>query len=104
MDWDTTLELIFEFAKSISIKLLVSGIYTVIGLRIIKRIKKWIKTSSKFSKTDDGARSFLAALASAFAAIGLAMQGALSNFASGVMILHPKRGWLNMATVQCCTA
>lgn len=115
MNWDAVLKSVLAFVKSFGIKLLLSGLYVVIGLRIIKWIKKWIKNSQKLDKIEDGVRSFIAsvagallyivlfitvavilgipttsfvaALASVFAAIGLAMQGTLSNFAGGVMIM-----------------
>ena len=115
MDWNAMLSVIIETAKTLGVKLLLSGLYVVIGFRLIKWLKKWIRTSKKLDKIEDGARSFLAsvsaallyivlfitvavilgipttsfvaAIASVFAAIGLAMQGTLSNFAGGVMIL-----------------
>lgn len=115
MDWNEIWNVILEFLKTFGIKILISGICVIVGIKLIKWLKKWIKTSPKFSKVEDGARSFIAslvvvllyivlfitvamilgipttsfiaALASVFAAIGLAMQGSLSNFAGGVMIL-----------------
>ena len=115
MNWDAVLKTILEFVTAFGIKLLLAGVYTIVGLRIIKWFKNWIKKSHKLDKIEEGARSFLAAmasvilyivlfitvavilgipttsfiaaLASLFAAIGLAMQGTLSNFAGGVMIM-----------------
>ena len=115
MDWEKILKIVLKFLATVGVKALLSLIYIIVGIRIIKWVSKIIKTSGKFSKLEDGARSFLAgvasalmyivlfitvavtlgipttsfvaALASVFAAIGLAMQGTLSNFAGGVMIL-----------------
>jgi len=115
MDWNAILSVIIETAKTLGVKLLLSGIYVIIGFRLIKWLKKWLKTSKRLDMIEEGARSFLAsvsavllyivlfitvavilgipttsfvaAIASVFAAIGLAMQGTLSNFAGGVMIL-----------------
>ncbi len=106
---------LIQLASTFGVNLVISIAIAVIGFKIIKTLKKWIKTSHKLDKIDSGVRSFLggivsislyvvlfilvatrlgipttsfiAALASGFAAIGLAMQGALSNFAGGIMIL-----------------
>lgn len=109
--WDSLIELGVSFGS----KLIAAILVLVIGANLIKWIKKWIKTSKKLDRIDDGVRSFLrsfcgialyvvlfitiammlgipttsfiTALASCGVAIGLAMQGSLSNFAGGLMIL-----------------
>jgi len=113
--WNKLLDILIELGCSFGVKLISSLIILVIGLKLIKWLKKWIRTSPRIEKLDDSVRSFLAsftgvalyivlfitvamilgipttsfiaALASCFAAIGLAMQGSLSNFAGGIMIL-----------------
>ena len=115
MDWDVFLHKIIDFATSWALKLVVALIILVIGVKLIKKLKRWIKDSPKLDKLDVGLRSFLASfsnillyimlvitlasilgipatsfitlLASCGVAIGLALQGALSNFAGGLMLL-----------------
>lgn len=105
----------FDLISSIGIKLICSIIIFIIGVKLIKWLSRIIKTSKKLDNIESGVRtflssfvvvvlyivlfitiamiigipttSFIAALASAFAAIGLALQGTLSNFAGGIMIL-----------------
>ncbi len=119
MNWQSVLNTIIHFASTFGIKLLCAVVLFLLGVRLIRILKNWIKTSDRLDRIDPGVRSFLssfsvialyvvlfitvamilgipttsfiAALASCFAAIGLAMQGALSNFAGGIMILlfHP---------------
>lgn len=115
MTIDKLWDFLFELISTLGVKILSTIIIIIVGFKLIKWLKKWIKTSNKLDKIDDGIRSFIgsfvgvvlyivlfvtiatrlgiptasfvAALASGFAAIGLAMQGALSNFAGGMMIL-----------------
>ena len=115
MDWEKLLQYLLEFATSWGIKLLAALVLLVIGLKLIKKFNKWIKSSQKLDKLDVGLRSFLASfsnillyiiliitiasvlgipatsfitiLASCGVAIGLALQGSLSNFAGGLMLL-----------------
>ena len=115
MDFEKLLEFLIELGISLGGKLIASFIILIVGMKIIKWLKKWIKTSAKLEKVDMGLRSFLAsfasvalyavlfitvamtlgipttsfitALASCGVAIGLALQGTLSNFAGGLMIL-----------------
>ena len=115
MDWEKLLQYLLEFATSWGIKLLAALVLLVIGLRLIKRLNKFIKNSNKLDKLDKGLRTFLASfanillyiiliitiasvlgipatsfitlLASCGVAIGLALQGSLSNFAGGLMLL-----------------
>ena len=118
MDWNKLLQKLLEFAASWGIKLLVALILLGIGLKLIRRFKKFIRTSPKLDKLDPGLRAFLASfanialyvvliitiasvlgipatsfitiLASCGVAIGLALQGSLSNFAGGLMLLFFK--------------
>ncbi len=109
------IEKLVEFATTSGFKVISVIILVIIGLKVIKWIKKWIRTSSKLDKIDTSLRSFavsfvsvllysvlfvtvlmilgvpatsfVAVLTTCAAAIGLALQGALSNFAGGIMIL-----------------
>lgn len=115
MDWQKVADFFMELGKSLGTRLLGALLLLIIGLRLIKWVKKKIRNSPKVIKLEDGvesfltsfisitmyvslfvsvalvmgvpATSFLAVLASCGVAIGLAMQGALSNFAGGIMIL-----------------
>ena len=106
---------IVEILTTVGLKLIYALVTLFIGLKLIKWLKKRIPGFPFMAKLDAGLRSFLtstlafvlyallfisvamilgipttsfiAALASALAAIGLAMQGSLSNFAGGLMIL-----------------
>ena len=108
-------EKLVEFATTSGFKVLSVVILVIIGLKAIKWIKKWIRTSPRLDKIDTSLRSFavsfvsvllysvlfvtvlmilgvpatsfVAVLTTCAAAIGLALQGALSNFAGGIMIL-----------------
>jgi len=105
----------FDLVTSVGMKLLIAVLIFVVGFFIIKAIVKFVKKSPKLEKMDSGVRSFTASflsialyivlfvtiaavvgipiaslltvLASCGVAIGLALQGALSNFAGGIMIL-----------------
>lgn len=109
--WDTLIEL----SASVGLKILLAIAVLVIGLLLIKYLVKFIVKSKGFNKIDKTVQTFIksalsitmkilliisvigilgvpltsiiAVLASAGLAIGLALQGALSNFASGIMIL-----------------
>ncbi len=115
MTWEEFLEKLIKLVTSFGIKLLGAILVLVIALKIIGSIKKWIKKSPKLDKVDPGVRtfmysfvsiglyvvlviivagmigipatSFITLLASCGVAIGLALQGSLSNFAGGLMIL-----------------
>lgn len=115
MNWETIWNYVFEFLTTWGIKLLVAIILLVVGLKLIKALTKWLKNSPKLDRIDTSLRSFLCSfskialyfvliivitsvlgvpatsfitiLASCGVAIGLALQGALSNFAGGIMIL-----------------
>ncbi len=109
LDW------LFELATSLGLKILIGLLILSVGMFLIKIANKFIKSSKKLDKIDLSLRSFLASfvsislyillfitlamaigipvtsfltvLASCGVAIGLALQGALSNFAGGLMIL-----------------
>ncbi|MBQ8000922.1 MAG: mechanosensitive ion channel [Ruminococcus sp.] len=113
--WTNLLKFGTEFLTSWGIKLLVAIVVLVVGIKLVKVFVKFIKTSKKLDKLDDSLRSFLGSfssimlyfvliitvamilgvpatsfitiLASCGVAIGLALQGSLSNFAGGLMIL-----------------
>lgn len=115
MNWEKILEYLMEFATSWGIKLLAAIIILIVGVKLINALVKWIKKSPKLDKVDSSLRSFLSSfskialylvlvitiamilgvpatsfitiLASCGVAIGLALQGSLSNFAGGIMIL-----------------
>ena len=115
MDWDAFLHFLLEMVTSFGLKLIGALVVLVVGLKLIKWIRKFLLNSNKLSKLDDGIRTFMASfagialyillfitvamvlgvpttsfitvLASCGVAIGLALQGSLSNFAGGIMIL-----------------
>ncbi len=115
MDWQAFFNFLVEAVTSFGIKLLCAIVILFVGFKLIKWIKKFLLTSPKLAKLDDGLRSFLSSfsgialyavlfvtvamilgvpvtsfitvLASCGVAIGLALQGSLSNFAGGIMIL-----------------
>lgn len=109
------IDFLWELCTSVGIKLLYAAIVLVIGLKLCKFIPKLIAKSKLFKKMEDTLKafllsfisiilyaivivsvaiilgvpttSFLTILTSAGVAIGLALQGSLSNFAGGIMIL-----------------
>ena len=115
MDWKQILTSLFEFLTSWGIKLLGALVILAVGTKIIRSFVKWIRKSPKLDNLDKSLRTFLASfcnivlfillvititsilgipatsfitiLASCGVAIGLALQGSLSNFAGGLMIL-----------------
>lgn len=106
---------IISFATSAGIKIIISLLIIVIGFRIIKVLVKSIENSKILEKLDASFKSFtvsflsialkiillitvasylgvpmtslITVLGSAAVAIGLALQGSLSNIASGIMIV-----------------
>lgn len=106
---------LLEKAFDLGIQLIIALIVLFIGFKIIKKIEKDLKKEHKMSKIDASVKSFLISLisislklllfvvaasivgipttsfitilGSASIAIGLALQGGLSNLAGGVMIL-----------------
>ena len=115
MNLELFFEALLELFTTIGLKLLYAILILIIGLKLIKWLKKRLPDFSFMQKLVAGLRSFMcsttafllyallfisvamimgipttsfiAALASCLAAIGLAMQGSLSNFAGGLMIL-----------------
>ena len=118
MSWKTFLNLLVQYATSFGVKLLCALFVFALGLKLTGWISKLIRTSPKLDKLDVSLRSFLTSfvkiilyvvlvitvamilgvpvtsfitiLASCGVAIGLALQGSLSNFAGGLMILFFK--------------
>lgn len=115
MNFEALFDTLLELAATIGLKILYAIAVLFVGLKLIKWLKKRLPALPFMSHLDAGLRSFLsstlaivlyallfisvamimgipttsfiAALASCLAAIGLAMQGSLSNFAGGLMIL-----------------
>ncbi len=109
--WDKILSVVVPIAG----KIVLAAVVLIVGHIIIKGIKKLLHNNKGLQKIDSTIRSFLlsfinaalyciliisviailgipmasivAVLASAGLAIGLALQGALSNFAGGIMII-----------------
>ena len=118
MSWQSFLATVTQFLTSFGIKLLGAIFLFVVGVKCIGWISKALRTSPKLDKLDVSLRSFLSSfskillyilliitvamilgvpatsfitiLASCGVAIGLALQGSLSNFAGGLMILFFK--------------
>ena len=115
MSWQKIGDFLWDLGASLGTRILGALIILGIGLKLIKWVKRKLKNSPKVVKLEDGvesfltsfvsitlyallfvtialmmgvpATSFLTVLASCGVAVGLAMQGALSNFAGGIMIL-----------------
>ncbi|CAM3667773.1 mechanosensitive ion channel domain-containing protein [Pontibacter korlensis] len=118
LDIDSIREMVINFAVLYGLKLLVAIIILVVGTWIIKRLTRIIHNLMVRKGIDESLRpflgsilnitlwvlllvlviaqlgvemtSFIAVLGSAGLAIGLALQGSLSNFAGGVLILTIK--------------
>ena len=115
MNWQAILDYLIQLATTWGIRLLAAIVVLVIALKLIGWIKKFIRKSPKLDKLDPSLRSFMSSfasimlyvllviviagmigipatsfitiLASCGVAVGLALQGSLSNFAGGLMIL-----------------
>ncbi|MBQ9759735.1 MAG: mechanosensitive ion channel [Clostridia bacterium] len=115
MDWNVFMNGLLDTAKNIALKLLAAVLVLIIGRIVIKWAVKLIKKSKFAQKTDETVMrvllnfvnaglyvvlivsiigilgvpmaSVIAVIASAGVAIGLALQGALSNLAGGIMIM-----------------
>lgn len=113
--WNQIWSTIVAFLTSFGFKLLGALLVLVIGLKLAKFITNRVRNSKGYRKIDPSVQSFLgncllavldivvivsaclilgipsasfiAALGTAGVAIGLALQGSLSNFAGGIMIL-----------------
>lgn len=118
MNFAKIFDYLAELFTSFGIKILEAIVILIVGIKLVGWVKKWLKTSPKLSKLDDSLRSFLVSfssiilyalliitiamiigipvtsfitvLASCGVAVGLALQGALGNFAGGLMILFFK--------------
>ena len=116
--WATVVEFFAKASADLVLKIVVAALMVFVGMKVIKFIVNQLCKSLKKSKLDDGlqgflentatillrfmlvisvliylgvpATSFIAILTSAGLAIGLALQGSLSNFAGGLMILFFK--------------
>ena len=115
INFEEIMNYLVELATSAGLKLLAAIVLVIVGLKGIKWLRKWIRTSEKLNKIDNSLRSFMISfssvvlyivlfitvavilgipttsfitmLASCGVAVGLALQGSLSNFAGGIMIL-----------------
>ena len=115
MSFESLINTLLELLTTIGLKVLYAILVLFVGLKLIKWLKKKLPNLPFMEKLDGGLRtfisstlaivlyallfisvamimgipttSFIAALASCMAAIGLAMQGSLSNFAGGLMLL-----------------
>lgn len=115
IDWNQFLEKYLEIAMSLIGKIIVSFLIIVIGFKLIKVLIKLIKATLEKADIDYGVisfscsfvrialrcivvfmavahmgvevSSFIALLGSAGVAVGLALQGSLSNIAGGVLLL-----------------
>ncbi|WP_161890830.1 mechanosensitive ion channel family protein [Pontibacter russatus] len=115
---DSVRELIVNFAMVYGLRLLVAIVILVIGAWVVKRLNRLLQAMMLRKGVDESLRpflgsiinialwvlllvlvvaqlglemtSFIAVLGSAGLAIGLALQGSLSNFAGGVLILTIK--------------
>ncbi len=111
----TVLDMLIELATSVGLKLLYAAVILVVGLKLSKWIVKKVSKSKGFSKVEVSlahfltsclkialnalviitaalvlgipATSFITILGSAGLAVGLALQGSLSNLAGSIMIL-----------------
>lgn len=109
------LEKLIDISVSVAGKLLVSILILFVGIKLINLLIKYLKKEHKFAKIDASVKSFLISfistllktllfitilgilgipmtslitiLGSAAVAVGLALQGGLSNLAGGVMLL-----------------
>lgn len=103
---------------SAGLKLIYAAVILFVGLKLTNMLCRWLRNNERYARLDDSLRSFLnslisitlrvlvfvsaaltlgipatsfvTVLASAGVAVGLALQGALSNLAGGIMILFFK--------------
>ncbi len=115
VDFSKLIDTVMEMGASFGVKLIEAVVVLLVGIKLVKVVKKFLRLSPKLSKLDAGLRTFLASassillyvlliitiamilgvpvtsfitiLASCGVAIGLALQGSLSNLAGGIMIL-----------------
>lgn len=112
---EKVIDTVSDFALNAGVKILISLIILIVGFKLIKLITKKIKNPKNAKHTDPSVKSFLVSfvnialkivliitvaaylgvpmasmitvLGSAGVAVGLALQGGLSNIAGGIMIL-----------------
>lgn len=110
-----TIEKLLNKAFDLGVQLLIALIVVVIGFKLIKILEKKLKKENKFAKLDNSVKtfvisilsislkalllvvaaaiigipttSFITIIGSCGVAIGLALQGGLSNLAGGIMLL-----------------
>ena len=115
MSWESFLGFLLDLCKTWGLRLLAALIVLIVGWRLVRFLQKRLRTSKRIAKLEDTLQSFLSScvsivsyvvlfltvamilgvpatsfitiLASGGVAIGLALQGALSNFAGGLMLL-----------------
>ena len=115
IDFSKLVDTVMEMGASFGLKIVEAIIILIVGLKLVKVVKKFLRQSPKLEKIDAGLRTFLASassillyalliitiamilgvpvtsfitiLASCGVAVGLALQGSLSNLAGGIMIL-----------------
>ncbi len=115
LDWKTLVNSIVAFCTTAGIKIVIAVIVLLIGFKLIKVLTKNIKREDRFTHIDASLKSFLASffsialkvvllitvagylglpmtsvitvLGSAAVAVGLSLQGSLSNLAGGIMIV-----------------
>lgn len=115
MNFESLLNTLLELFTTFGLRLVYALLVLIVGLKVIKWIKRRLPRLRVLDRLDDSVQSFLtstlavalyillgvtvamllgvpsasfiAALASCLAAVGLAMQGSLSNFAGGLMLL-----------------
>ena len=115
IDFSKLIDTVMEMGASFGLKIIEAIIVLLVGLKMVKIVKKFLRKSPKLDKMDAGLRSFLGSaasillyaliiitvamilgvpvtsfitiLASCGVAVGLALQGSLSNLAGGIMLL-----------------
>lgn len=115
MDWEAVGKFLLDLVVSFGSRLLGAMVILLVGWRVARWLRKWLLRTHRLDKLDAGVRSFLSsgatvliytllfitvammlgvpatsfitALASCGVAIGLALQGSLSNVAGGLMLL-----------------
>ncbi len=115
MNWGAIWSFLWQLISSFGARLLSAALVLFIGWRVARWLRRWILRTPRLAKVDEGVRTFLSsgvtvltyvllfvtvammlgipatsfitALASCGVAIGLALQGSLSNVAGGLMLL-----------------
>lgn len=115
MTWQTILDQLTELVTTMGLRVVAAIALLVIGLKLVRRLKKRMHTAHGLQKIDESVRSFAVSatgvildvllfisaamimgipttsfvtlLASGGVAVGLALQGALANFVGGLLIL-----------------